>query len=302
MTLSVIYFGTTSEFSRLPLEALLSAGIDVRAVVVPMARMAGSPPRLPIARVVADRQHSPLPIANPYLARTIVQIAIEREIAVFEVGSLAADATLTELAALRPDVGCVACFPQRFPPALLALARYGFLNIHPALLPAYRGPTPLFWAFRNGERVTGVTLHFMDEGLDTGDIVAQTPVEMPDGISEAAAERACALLGGRLLAEALAGGALTHWPQPPGGSYDGWPTTEDFTFSTDWTARRAFNFMRGTAGRGQPYHVLIAGSGEYLTLTAALAYMPDQALGANYIRIGNEVHIQFTPGVLVGRR
>jgi methionyl-tRNA formyltransferase len=299
--LRVVYMGMTGAFSIPPLTALLDAGIAVRGVIVPaMGRGAGAD-RPAVAPIAPEQPRSPLPLANPYVTPSIVHLAWKHAIPVFEVRRLAAPETRALFAELGPDLVCVACFPQRIPSALLALPPLGVLNLHPSLLPAYRGPAPLFWAFRNGERTTGVTVHFMDEGLDTGDIAVQAPITLPDGISGAEAERRCATLGARLLVEtvqALEHGTPARRPQS-GGSYYPWPTPEDFAIDTAWPARRAFNFMRGTAEWGQPYPVEAGGT--RLLLGSALAYAADERLNVPCVRSGDEVRIQFTPGVLRAR-
>ncbi len=296
----VLYLGMLGEFSIPPLAALLEAGIDVCGVVVPAARQAGTS-GAPIAKVALEQPPSQLPVVNPFLERSIVHLAWERDIAVFEVSHPGRAETLAALSALRPDVAGVACFPQRLPASLLTLPPHGFLNLHPSLLPAYRGPAPLFWTFRSGESVTGVTIHFMDEGLDTGDIALQAPLDLPDGISGAEADRGCAALGGRLMVEAvqaLEHGALPRRKQPAGGSYYPSPSADDFKISTTWPARRAFNFMRGTAEWGQPYSVEV--DGESLILKLAVSYSANETLGrdAPIVQLGSEAWIQFTPGVL----
>ena len=175
----------------------------------------------------------------------------------------------------------------------------GFLNVHPSLLPAHRGPEPLFWTLRNGENATGVTIHRIDETLDTGEIIAQKSIALPDGISEDETEKHCAILGARLLVEAAEGlqhSTLFAHPQPPDGSYESYPTANDFAVSTDWSAQRIFNFMRGTAARGMPYPLEIAG--ERFELATALSFDADGHLDAQYIILGSEVRVQCAPGVL----
>ena len=71
------------------------------------------------------------------------------------------------------DVIVVACFPNRLPEHLLDRAQLASVNIHPSMLPGYRGPSPLFWQLRDGLRVVGVTLHHMSSSIDSGDIVSQ---------------------------------------------------------------------------------------------------------------------------------
>ncbi|HSP07694.1 MAG TPA: formyltransferase family protein, partial [Acidobacteriota bacterium] len=85
------------------------------------------------------------------------------------------------LAKEQPDVAFVLTFPYRIPEAALSLPRFGFFNFHPGLLPAYRGPDPLFWEIRNQEPYGGVTVHRMDVRFDAGPIVYQEKVAiLPD--------------------------------------------------------------------------------------------------------------------------
>src|SRR5262245_43397418 len=115
--LRVLYLGTPGAFSHAPLLALIGAGYTICGVVVP-AEHAAQPPIVPL---VSAGVRSPLPIANPYLAPTIVHAAWEHGIPAFAAARLADPATLTTIADLRPDVACVACFPRRIPAALLRL-------------------------------------------------------------------------------------------------------------------------------------------------------------------------------------
>lgn len=83
------------------------------------------------------------------------------------------DGALAEiLAAYEPEVAIVAAYGRILPKDLLELPRRGCLNVHASILPKYRGAAPIQWAIANGETETGVTLMQMDEGLDTGDILA----------------------------------------------------------------------------------------------------------------------------------
>jgi methionyl-tRNA formyltransferase len=121
---------------------------------------------------------------------------------------------------------------------------------------------------------------------------------LPDGITGPKADELCAKAGSELLVEvlkSLATGHTLRTAQPHGGSYQPWPQAEDFTLSTTWSARHAYNFMRGTAEWGQPYPVDVAG--ERLLLTSALTYIRE-VLGRPYARENDMVQIQFSPGVL----
>ena len=75
-------------------------------------------------------------------------------------------------------------FMRILPKKVFSAPKYGSINIHPSLLPKYRGPSPTKWVIRNKEKVTGLTCHYIDEGIDTGDIIYQleVPVESGDNI------------------------------------------------------------------------------------------------------------------------
>ncbi len=77
------------------------------------------------------------------------------------------------IAALKPDLGVLADYGQIIPPALLEIPPHGILNVHPSLLPRHRGATPIQATIAAGDPAAGVTVMLMDEGLDTGPIVAQ---------------------------------------------------------------------------------------------------------------------------------
>jgi len=80
----------------------------------------------------------------------------------------------------EPDVFICVGFPWKIPPDALAVPRVAAINGHPALLPRYRGPSPVSWAIRNGETEIGYTWHRMDADLDTGPILAQGSVTLED--------------------------------------------------------------------------------------------------------------------------
>ena len=89
--------------------------------------------------------------------------------------------SLRTLAALDPDLFIAVGYNRRLKDDLLSIPRLGAVNFHASLLPAYRGKHPLYWALQNGEPLVGLTVHFMDPGLDTGDILYQVRVAVGEG-------------------------------------------------------------------------------------------------------------------------
>ena len=106
-------------------------------------------------------------------AAPVKQRATELDIPVFQPGTLRSPEAVAELRAFAPDIIVVAAYGRILPTAVLNLPRFGCLNLHPSLLPAYRGPSPVVSALLAGDDTTGVTLMLMDEGMDTGPIIAQ---------------------------------------------------------------------------------------------------------------------------------
>jgi len=177
-------------------------------------------------------------------------------------------AWLTELA---PMAVLVLMFPWRIPAAVLGLPPQGFLNVHSAALPGYRGPEPLFWQIRNGETTGAVTVHRMEPAFDTGPVVLAMPVPIGprDTYGLHYAQLAMAAVGvGRQLVAALRGEAppLTsmqqaadqarYWPRP--GLADVCVRWEESALDLDRLVRAVNPWNRGTLAllRGQPLRLL----------------------------------------------
>ena len=148
-------------FSPPVLAAIVSAGHEVVAVITPGP--AGAPP------LTWSRR----PGARPGISLAPEQdgldgIAARRQLPIGQIASIDDSAAIETLAALRPEIIVVACFPQLLPDALLSIAPHGGFNLHPSLLPSLRGPEPIFWALRNGFEETGVTAHRLTDHLTPG--------------------------------------------------------------------------------------------------------------------------------------
>jgi methionyl-tRNA formyltransferase len=121
------------------------------------------------------------------------------------------------LAALAPDLFAVVAFGAILSPALLAVPRQGAVNLHGSLLPEYRGASPVQRALWDGRASTGVTTLYMDEGIDTGDLIVQRWLPIEPGDDAGSLAEKLAELGGPLLAESLllaADGRAPRRPQP----------------------------------------------------------------------------------------
>ncbi|HEY4226847.1 MAG TPA: methionyl-tRNA formyltransferase [Candidatus Limnocylindrales bacterium] len=196
-----IFFGSGS-FAVPILDALLGLpAIQLVAVVTAPDRPAGRARALTSTPVAARAAALGVAVLQPDRVRALEAIA--------------------EIAAFRPDLGVLADYGQIVPPALLALPAHGILNVHPSLLPRHRGATPIPGAIAAGDGETGVTIFRMDEGVDTGPIVASSAWRL-DGTERAPdLEADAAHRGALLLRETIAGwlaGTSTARPQMAEGA------------------------------------------------------------------------------------
>ncbi len=295
----ILYLSMGGIIGRVPFQALLRGGHHIVGLLVPHP-LADTVPVPAVSRPPPDPALALHPAHPP---PTLHQQAAQGQVPLYSVGRLGRPEALSLLDLLAPDLICVACFPYLLPPAWLERPALGGLNLHPSLLPAYRGPHPLFWQFRAGEQQTGVSLHFMDEGADTGDLVAQTVVPFPDGLTGPEADLLTARAGADLLLEALrAPASIPRKPQPAAGaSHQGRPGPADRVIPDRWKVRRAFNFIRG-AGEWGPFWMQIGGQQiEGWQIYDALEYVSGKELGAPFLVDEEVVLVQFADGALRAR-
>ena len=122
----------------------------------------------------------------------------------------------TVVSELKPDLAVVVAYGRLIPAETLTLARIGFLNVHFSLLPKYRGAAPVQWALINGEKTTGVTLFWLDEGMDTGPIFLRREERVLESDDAASLFSRLSALGADLLGEGLkkiSAGEIIREPQ-----------------------------------------------------------------------------------------
>ena len=129
--------------------------------------------------------------------------ALELGIEVRQTASLKNDDAVAALEALWPDVIVVASFGLILPPRVLAIPPYGCINLHPSLLPRYRGPTPIPAAILSGDDVTGASIMLMDEGIDSGPVLAQRTVPIDPSDTTQSLTDKLAIVSADLLMETL---------------------------------------------------------------------------------------------------
>ncbi|HLX04242.1 MAG TPA: formyltransferase [Candidatus Binatus sp.] len=158
------------------------------------------------------------------------------------------EAVAATIGALKPSIIYSFSYRHLIPESVLELAPIGAFNLHPSLLPAYRGRAPVNWVLVNGERETGVTLHHMVARADAGDIVGQRAVSIDDSDNALTLYRKLVPLGVELIDELhpkiVAGNAPRRKMEITKGSYFGRRKPEDGRIDWRWPARRIFNLVR----------------------------------------------------------
>src|SRR5262245_1077016 len=246
----VIFLGTPI-FAAIPLEALAQDGrYTVVGVITQPDRPAGRGGALKPPPVKESAQRLGIPIFQPETLRD--SAAVER------------------LAELRPAAGVVAAYGEILRRNVLAIPPLGYLNIHPSLLPRYRGPTPVTAAILAGDAETGVTVMKLDAKMDSGPILAQRRVPLPGDARSGPLTEELFRLGAELLTDALepyAAGGLEPVPQDDSrATYTALLQKSDGII--DWSVpaiqiermTRAYDPWPGaqTTWRGQPLKIIAA--------------------------------------------
>ena len=175
--------------------------------------------------------------------------ALELGYDVFQPESVKTEAFKATLAALNPDLLVVIAFGQVIPKTVLEIPERGAINLHASLLPKYRGPAPIQWAIINREKATGVTTMFMDEGLDTGDLLLTRKVDIHDRETSGTLHDRLAQVGAGLVLDTLdklAEGLLSPVPQDDEQSSYA-PLLKKQDGRIDWSlpAREIESYIRG---------------------------------------------------------
>jgi len=128
-------------------------------------------------RLVEQLHNKYLQLKDAYFC-SVSRFARLNGIPVYFAADVNAPSFTQKVASLEPDIILSIYFDQIIKRDLVTLPRYGCINVHRALLPKYRGPNSAFWQLANGESRSGVTIHYIDEGTDTGDIISQQEYEI----------------------------------------------------------------------------------------------------------------------------
>jgi methionyl-tRNA formyltransferase len=153
---------------------------------------------------VVSQPDKPVGRGGEILASPVKTLAESHGIPVFTPASLKTDSQIqNQLRALNADVFVVVAYGKLIPRSILDIPAHGVINVHPSLLPRYRGPSPMQWAIANGDATTGVTIMLLDEGMDTGPILAFEHINLDAEETYTSLSKKVQATGSRLLVETL---------------------------------------------------------------------------------------------------
>lgn len=236
-----------------------------------------------------------------------VRIAAEKNnIAVFTPGRLDAS-VVSEIKKQKPDIIIVTAYGRILPKAILELPIFGALNVHASLLPKYRGASPIQNAILNGETETGSTIMLMDEGIDTGNILSQCPVQIEKDETSFELSKKLAKISADLLLE-----TLPLWiekkitPQKQDDSRASlcrMIRREDGRIDWNDTARHTYNRFRAF----QPWpgiFTLWERHGKILRVKLNKISLPDKKneaakITGEVVRIGEKIGVETSEGVVI---
>ncbi|MDD4124270.1 MAG: methionyl-tRNA formyltransferase [Eubacteriales bacterium] len=176
----IVFFGTP-EIAQGCLEELLDGGYNVVCVVTRADKPKGRGYKT---------EYSP-----------VKKLALERGIETFQPVSLRNEEARVRLSENSADIFITCAYGRIFPSEILAIPPMGCVNVHASLLPAYRGASPINRTIMNGEKTGGVTIMYMDEGIDTGDMILKRSMEIPDDMDFGGYYEALTDLGRKALRE-----------------------------------------------------------------------------------------------------
>ena len=181
--MNIVFMGTP-DFAKESLEALVNAKHNVLAVITNVDKPKGRGMKL-----------MPSPVK---------EYALEQNIEVIQPEKVKNNTEFIEkIKLLNPDIICVVAYGKILPKEILEIPKKGCINVHASLLPKYRGAAPIQWAILNGDKTTGVTTMYMEEGLDSGDIILAEETQIGKNETTGELWERLSKIGAKLLVETL---------------------------------------------------------------------------------------------------
>ena len=179
-----LVFMGTPDFAKESLEAVYNAGYEILAVVTNPDRPKGRGMKMVESPVKEFAKEKKLKIYQPEKVKKNIEF-------------------IEEIKELQPDVICVVAYGKILPKEILEIPKLGCINVHGSLLPKYRGAAPIQWAVLNGDKETGITTMYMNEGMDTGDMILKEKVTIGEDETTGELWDRLSKIGGELLVKTL---------------------------------------------------------------------------------------------------
>ena len=227
--LKIVFMGTP-DFAAESLKKVYEAGHEIEAVVTNPDKPKGRGMKMVSSPVKQFAEEKGLRILQPQKVRNNTEF-------------------IDEIKKINPDVICVVAYVKILPKELLEIPKLGCINVHGSLLPKYRGAAPIQWAILNGDKTTGITTMYMNEGMDTGDMILKEEVKIGDDETTGELWSRLAEVGANLLVKTLK--LIEEWKAPrekQGEDFTLAPMLDKGMAEIDWknkTAAEIKNLVRG---------------------------------------------------------
>lgn len=226
--IKVVFMGTP-EFAKCSLEKLVESKYNVVGVFTNPDKPSGRGMKLKPSAVKEYAKKNNIPVFQPVKLRNNEEV-------------------INILKELEPDIICVVAYGKILPKEVLDYPRFGCVNVHGSLLPKYRGAAPMQWAIINGEEKTGITTMYMDEGMDTGDMLLKEEIKIEEEDNLESIHDKLMNIGGNLLVKTLdkiVDGSIVREKQLNEYTLAPMITKEMTKIDFSKTSREIFNFVRG---------------------------------------------------------
>ncbi len=227
--LRILFMGTPN-FAKESLEAVYNTNNEIIGVVTNIDKPKGRGMKM---------------IPTP-----VKEFALEKNLKIYQPEKIRNNEEfLNEVKKLNPDIICVVAYGKILPKELLDIPKFGCINVHGSLLPKYRGAAPIQWAVINGDKTTGITTMYMNEGMDTGDIILQEETEIGEEETTGELWERLSKIGANLLVktiELIEKGLAKKIPQ--GENYSMAPMLNKEMAQINWEEKTAVeikNLVRG---------------------------------------------------------
>jgi len=233
--MKVLFVGTP-DFALESLKAIIDAGHEIVGVVTAPDKPKGRGMKMAMSDVKVYAVAHNLPVFQPEKIRKNPDF-------------------INEIKALKADIACVVVYGKILPKSFLDLFEFGVINVHPSLLPKYRGSAPIQWAIINGDKTTGVCTMYLDVGMDDGDIILKEETKIDKDENAGELWDRLSTMGAKMLVKTLENiqnGIIIRIPQPEEFSIA--PKLEKELSKINWDEKSAYqikNLVRGlTPGMG----------------------------------------------------